>query len=928
MSAATCAAPMQASEHEIIEQFRAAMLEQGINVAEPIIADGRLRRYHVDGDKRGSRNAWAILHMDARPAGMFGCNRRFGPHKFRWSAKSAASVDLTPEDRRDMLELFRRRRAERDAAEAARRAAAAERAQAIWDAALPLVGSDSHPYLQRKGVKPHGVRLGRWETVSIETGEVRLVSDMALLVPICDRTRKLHSLQAIFPNDKNPLRRGKDFLRDGEKRGMFHAIGTPKEVDGRRVFVLAEGYATAASVHEATGHCVLTCFDAGNLLPVAKALRERQPKALIVFAADNDRWTTEPLANPGVHHATFAAQEVGGVVAIPTFVDLEDHPTDFNDLALLEGADMVADFITRAIHGEPAASAETVVAPEQQVVAPVEFESVDELPAAKVRNLSPRLVAHSDQVPSAPGAVPAAAPKRRTIQITPGELPAAVDQAEAALFEQCPDIFQRAGAIVRPVRSLVEVADGEQAEGWRLSLVNKHHLAERLTAAANWEKFDKRAGDFVPIDCPPVIAETYLARDGSWRLRRLAAIIDAPTLRPDGSILAGEGYDVATGLLVVGDQSKFPAIPVEPSKDEALAALERLNVLVGGFPFVGDADRSVALSAILTACIRRSLPTAPMHCFSAPTAGSGKSTLVDVASIIATGRRAPVMSQGRDEAEQEKRLGAALLAGDAVISIDNATQPIDGDLLCQTMTQPAVRLRVLGASELRTMPTSAFFCATGNALLIQGDMTRRALLCSLDPQCERPELRTFDSNPLQLATERRPQYLRDALIVLRAFHVAGRPAPEGVNLLGSFEAWSGWVRNALIWLGEADPVSTMEEARKGDPKLEAITSLMAQWDAVIGDRSVTVREIISIATEQDAAYSHARTAFLHEDLREALLTVAGQGGVINSRSLGKWIAAHKERIVSLPGEGAGARRFVQGSLKHKVATWQLETPKK
>lgn len=283
MSAATCTAPMAATEYEVIEQFRAAMLEQGINVAEPIIADGRLRRYYVDGDKRGSRNAWAVLHLDDRPAGMFGCNRRFGSHKFRWSYKAAASLDLTLEDRRDMLDLFKRRRAERDAAEAARRAVAAERAQAIWDAALPLVGSDSHPYLQRKGVKPHGVRLGRWEAVNAETGEVRLVSDMALLVPICDRTRKLHSLQAIFPNDKNLLRRGKDFLRDGEKRGMFHAIGAPKEVDGRRVFILAEGFATAASVHEATGHCVLTCFDAGNLLPVAKAPSGRAPDRCCVL---------------------------------------------------------------------------------------------------------------------------------------------------------------------------------------------------------------------------------------------------------------------------------------------------------------------------------------------------------------------------------------------------------------------------------------------------------------------------------------------------------------------------------------------------------------------------------------------------------------------------------------------------------------------
>ena len=125
--------------------------------------------------------------------------------------------------------------------------------------------------------------------------------------------------------------------------------------------------------------------------------------------------------------------------------------------------------------------------------------------------------ANQTQEPGAPIPVPppAGAPKRRTVQVIPGELPAAVNQAEAALVEQCNDIFQRAGIIVRPVRALIDVADGQQVDGVRLSQVNKHHLAERLTGAAGWEKYDARAGDFVPIDCPVKIAETYLSASGS-----------------------------------------------------------------------------------------------------------------------------------------------------------------------------------------------------------------------------------------------------------------------------------------------------------------------------------------------------------------------------------------------------------------------------
>jgi hypothetical protein len=98
--------------------------------------------------------------------------------------------------------------------------------------------------------------------------------------------------------------------------------------------------------------------------------------------------------------------------------------------------------------------------------------------------------------------------------------------------------------------------------------------------------------------------------------------------------------------------------------------------LLEGFPFDGPADRSVALSGILTALDRRSMETAPLHAFTAPEAGSGKSLLTDIAAMIATGALAPVISQGRTEDELEKRLGAAFIHGDQIISIDNCAHGI------------------------------------------------------------------------------------------------------------------------------------------------------------------------------------------------------------------------------------------------------------
>lgn len=326
-----------------IEQFRDAMFEQGIEVRDEIVADGSLHRYHVEGDRRGSKNAWAILHLDERPAGMFGCNKRHGDHKFQWQS-SQKTVRLPPEEKKAYAERVARERAEKDAAAKARHENAAAAANALWEASAEA--PDDYPYLKSKGVKAHGLRVGRWEKVDPETGEIRLISDYALLVPISDRQRNIHSLQAIFAAKLPSLGgRNKDYLQDGAKRGLFHTIGKPLMHDDKPVFVLAEGYATGASIHETTGHCVLVCFDAGNLETVARSINDRmkalRKEVVIVVAADNDRWTTKPVANPGVHFAEKAVNAVNGILAVPDFQTLDGEPTDFNDLHQREGTEAV-----------------------------------------------------------------------------------------------------------------------------------------------------------------------------------------------------------------------------------------------------------------------------------------------------------------------------------------------------------------------------------------------------------------------------------------------------------------------------------------------------------------------------------------------------------------------------------------------------------
>ena len=142
----------------------------------------------------------------------------------------------------------------------------------------------------------------------------------------------------------------------------------------------------------------------------------------------------------------------------------------------------------------------------------------------------------------------------------------------------------------------------------------------------------------------------------------IVGTITTPTMRRDGSILTDPGFDPATRLYHCVDPDLHMP-PIGTSRADAERALVRLVDLITGFPFVTEVDRSVALSGLISPCVRGAVGTVPAHAFSAPTAGTGKSHLVDVAAAIVTGRICPVATAARNEEETEKRLGGLLLAG-------------------------------------------------------------------------------------------------------------------------------------------------------------------------------------------------------------------------------------------------------------------------
>lgn len=222
-------------------------------------------------------------------------------------------------------------RAARQQEEQARQQAAhdhaATDAAARWAQASDTGNS---PYLTRKGVQSYGVRFA---------------ADGWLLVPVRDASGALLNLQRIAPDKPTDGGPDKLFLKGGPKRGLWHWCGDPA---GAAVLLVAEGYATAASVHQATGRPVAVAFDAGNLAHVAKALHQAHPSALIVVCGDDDRDTEARTGhNTGRDKATAAARAVHGVAVFPE--GLPEGGSDFNDLHQAAGIEAVRLIVDSAI---------------------------------------------------------------------------------------------------------------------------------------------------------------------------------------------------------------------------------------------------------------------------------------------------------------------------------------------------------------------------------------------------------------------------------------------------------------------------------------------------------------------------------------------------------------------------------------------------
>jgi putative DNA primase/helicase len=480
-----------------------------------------------------------------------------------------------------------------------------------------------------------------------------------------------------------------------------------------------------------------------------------------------------------------------------------------------------------------------------------------------------------------------------TIRIVKGEIARMTDEAEAALIKAAhlAPIMVRAGMLVQPVVERLPASHGRQTDVTLLRSLTTANIIYLLNKhAAVFERYDGRSKAWLAADPPPAVA-TQLLEKGKWQFPKVSGVVTTPTLRPDGTILDRPGYDPATQLWYAPDRRlAVPPLIESPTREQAIEALRLLEELLVNFPFVTGIDFSVALAAILTAVQRGAFDVAPMFLFRAHDVGSGKSYLADLISAIVHGQPCPVITFVKSIEEMEKRLGGLVLEGAPMISLDNCSGDIGGDLLCQITERPIVKIRILGKSENPRCEWRGVLFGTGNNITLIGDMTRRGLIANLDAKVERPELREFDFDPIERVLANRGVYIAAAITIARAYIAAD--SPKVCDPLGSYGEWTGVARSPLIWLGREDPVKSMDAARAEDPVRRAVNTLITIWRAqLMQDVGYTAALLVERAT--DRTVDKLPTMELYELLLQQAGTPRGD---IDARKVGNWLMAIRGRI--------------------------------
>jgi hypothetical protein len=389
--------------------------------------------------------------------------------------------------------------------------------------------------------------------------------------------------------------------------------------------------------------------------------------------------------------------------------------------------------------------------------------------------------------------------------VEPGEIRVTTETAKVAdqsLRAIAPHVFARNGVLCSVVK----------AERTFIHELETAGIEDLMSRHAVYVRQDENKGP-VRQSPPPRVAEYLRARRTHPGVRVIEAVTTAPIFLADGSILHERGYNAAARVYL--EPNVTVDVPEQPTRADAVAAVDLFRELLSDFRFAAPANFSAWLAALLSPLVKAATGNAcaPLVCMSASSPGAGKSLLADLIGLIVTGRKVQKRPYNpRDTAEWQKRVTAFVKAAAPVNVLDNVNGEFGDETLEALLTSSTWSDRILGASDAPEMPIVSTWLATGNNIEPRGDTVRRVLMVRIEVTTDRPQERSgfrFPDIEAHVA-ETRAELLGAALTILRAYHCAGRPSLS-LPAWGGFTAWSLLVRQALVWAGCVDPFETQRQ---------------------------------------------------------------------------------------------------------------------
>lgn len=469
------------------------------------------------------------------------------------------------------------------------------------------------------------------------------------------------------------------------------------------------------------------------------------------------------------------------------------------------------------------------------------------------------------------------------------------------------EALARDPAVYRRGNLFVTVNPGENFKGLRaktnvelgpsINILSSEGLRALVTRSVCLVRRNPKDGTIERVHPPSWLPGNLMSRsangDGMEQVPPLDGVRETPILRADGTVLSKPGYDSDTAMLLL-EHGCYPDVPENPTQNDAIASVAMLKEAFYDFPFETETDRSAALAAVLTFFARPAYsgPT-PLFFIEANKAGTGKGLIADIITLITLGR--PVGRQAPSEEDEEirKRITSIILSGTPVGFIDNIENQFGGPALDAVMTAEVWTDRLLGGNGLVELQNRTMWICTGNNPEFRGDMSRRICRIRMVTPEQHPEMRTNYKHeaPKEWIKQVRPQLVRAALTILRAYQCAGAPK-QTMRSWGSFEGWSAYVRAALVFAGCVDCAPEAWRLEEMTPQVSAERMLVLGLRELLNSepsKRASAARILQKLQQNDRAVHQGQMNEQWLTFRSACeeLFALKPGQLPNARSLGR-----------------------------------------